>query len=100
MNLTAKDAEILRILQEGNVDGRKEIAEQVGMSSTTLWRRINELENAGLIKKQVTLLDAEKIGFPVCVFVFVMSPREQTVAGTGPQSHNLLQLYRLQLDLN
>lgn len=71
MNLTAKDAEILRILQEGAVDGRKEIAEQVGMSSTTLWRRINELETSGLIQKQVTLLDAEKIGFPVCVFVFV-----------------------------
>tara|TARA_Y100000052_G_scaffold26765_2_gene32398 strand:- start:19067 stop:19528 length:462 start_codon:yes stop_codon:yes gene_type:complete len=71
MELTAKDVEILRLLQDGNEDSRQKLAERVGMSSTTLWRRINELEAAGVIRQRVALLDAEKIGLPVSVFVFV-----------------------------
>lgn len=71
MDLTAKDIQILQILQDGREDSRQKLAEQLGMSSTTLWRRINELETAGVIRQRATLLDAEKVGLPVSVFVFV-----------------------------
>lgn len=71
MSLSAKDSEILRLLQLGKASSRQEIADAVGMSPTTVWRRINELEAAGYIREQVTLLDPERVGVPVCVFVFV-----------------------------
>lgn len=71
MTLSAKDAQILRLLQSGSVTSRQQIADAVGMSSTTVWRRISELEAAGYIREQVTLLDPVKVGVPVCVFVFV-----------------------------
>ena len=71
MTISAKDAEILRLLQAGSVTSRQQIAEAVGMSPTTVWRRISELEASGYIKEQVTLLNPEKVGVPVCVFVFV-----------------------------
>lgn len=69
--LSAQDVTILSELQSGTEDGRLKLAERLGMSSTTLWRRVNELKKSGVIRSEVTLLDPEKIGYPVCVFVFV-----------------------------
>lgn len=71
IELNAQDKAILKELQSGSEEGRLQLAERLGMSSTTLWRRVNELKKSGVIKGDVTLLNPEKIGFPVCVFVFV-----------------------------
>lgn len=71
MKLSAQDVTILSELQSGTDDGRLKLAERLGVSSTTLWRRVNELKKSGVIRNEVTLLDPDKIGYPVCVFVFV-----------------------------
>ena len=71
MQISEKDAEILRCLQDGPDQTRQELAERVGLSASTLWRRVSELEAAGVIRKRVTLLDPDKVGLPVCVFVSV-----------------------------
>jgi Lrp/AsnC family transcriptional regulator len=47
------------------------LAERVGMSKTACWRRIKSLENRGIIRDRVTLLEAEKIGLGVTIFVLV-----------------------------
>ena len=45
-----------------------QIAEQVNLSTSPCWRRINRLEKEGLIGKKVALLDAEKLGLGLVVF--------------------------------
>jgi Lrp/AsnC family transcriptional regulator, cysteine-sensing transcriptional activator len=65
------DHAILRLLQEDATLSIQEVADQVGLSSTPCWRRIQKLETAGVIRKQVVLLDAKKINLDVTVFVAV-----------------------------
>lgn len=69
--LDAIDARILELLQENAGLSIADIAEQVGLSSSPAWRRIERLKKAGVIKKQVTLLDHEKLGLTFEVFASV-----------------------------
>lgn len=62
---------MLKHLQTDISRPRQEIADAVGMSATTLWRRVNELESTGVIAKTVALVDAHKAGLDVCVLVSV-----------------------------
>jgi Lrp/AsnC family transcriptional regulator len=45
-----------------------EIAEQVNLSVSPCWRRINRLEREGVIEKEVALLSAEKLGMGMVIF--------------------------------
>jgi Lrp/AsnC family transcriptional regulator len=45
-----------------------EIAEQVNLSVSPCWRRINRLEKEGVIGKKVALLNAEKLGMGLVIF--------------------------------
>jgi len=45
-----------------------EVAEQVNLSASPCWRRINRLEQEGFIEKKVALLNAEKLGLGLVVF--------------------------------
>ena len=56
------DADIGRILDALQRDGAlsaADVASRVGLSTTTCWRRIQQLEQDGVIKKRVALLDRE-----------------------------------------
>jgi len=48
-----------------------EIADQVGLSTTPCWRRIQRLEEAGIIARRVALLDRSKINLGTDVFISV-----------------------------
>ena len=48
-----------------------EIAERVGLSSSPCWRRIKRLEEAGVIRQYVALLDADKLGLGLLAYVNV-----------------------------
>lgn len=65
------DLALLQILQEDATLKVADIAEKVGLSPTPCWRRIQKLEEEGLIRKRVALLDAEKLGVGVTVFIAV-----------------------------
>src|SRR5499425_3592544 len=65
------DKKILTILQEDAARPVAEIAKQVGLSSTPCWRRIRLLEEAGVIRGRVALLDRDKLNLGVTVFVAV-----------------------------
>ncbi len=71
MKLDEIDKNILRILQQDAGTNIAEIADQVGLSHTPCWRRINKMEEAGLIMNRICVLDPEKIGMDVSIFVFV-----------------------------
>ena len=67
--LSANDLRILQLLQSDASLSTAEIAEKVGLSQSPCWRRISRLEQAGLIKRRVAVLDHQKLGMEVVVFV-------------------------------
>jgi DNA-binding Lrp family transcriptional regulator len=70
------DREILRILQaEGRVPNQ-ELAERVGLSPSPCLRRVRRLEEAGLIRGYVALLDPDRVGRGLDVFVRVRLERQ------------------------
>lgn len=65
------DLKLLALLQKDASLTTAELAEKVGLSQSPCWRRICRLEEMGLIKKRVALLDPEKLGLGVVVFTSV-----------------------------
>lgn len=51
------------------------IGEAVGLSANPCWRRIKRMEEAGIIRGRVALLDAKKIGLGTTVFVAIRTNR-------------------------
>jgi len=69
--LDETEIQILQLLQNDASLSSGEIAERIRSSQSPVWRRINNLEKSGIIKKKVALLDAKKLGFGIEVFVRV-----------------------------
>ncbi|HXV23796.1 MAG TPA: Lrp/AsnC family transcriptional regulator [Alphaproteobacteria bacterium] len=65
------DRKILNVLQENAALPVAEVAERVGLSATPCWRRIQKLEQAGIIRGRVALLDRGRLNLGVTVFVAV-----------------------------
>jgi len=65
------DLKILRILQRDPDMSINDIGEKVGLSHTPCWRRIRKMQESGVIAGRIALIDAEKIGLDISVFVFV-----------------------------
>jgi Lrp/AsnC family transcriptional regulator len=68
------DYAILGALQ---VDGTLSIAalsEKVGLSSTPCWKRVKRLEEDGYIDTRVAIVNRQKVGLPVTVFVSITTP--------------------------
>lgn len=68
------DREILRILQVDGTLPIATIADRVGLSQTPCWKRIRKLETSGVIEKRVALLNPEKLGLGITVFVSIQAP--------------------------
>ena len=71
MNLDRIDMQLLALIQSNDSISTEAMAQQVGLSKTPCWRRIQRLEKSGYIKRHVALLDAEKLELGVSVFVQV-----------------------------
>ena len=71
IKLSVADIRVLKLLQNDIGMSRQELADAAGMSPSTLWRRVTELEATGAIRGRVALLDHEAIGVPVCAFLSV-----------------------------
>src|SRR4051812_47285810 len=71
--LDAIDKKILAVLQEDASLSVAEIGDRVGLSSTPCWKRIQRLEADGVILRRVALVDQNKIGLGISVFVSVES---------------------------
>ena len=69
--LDATDIRLLRILQENARLSNVELAERVGLSASPCLRRMRQLEDSGVIKGYMTLIDQNVIGLPVSVFISV-----------------------------
>ncbi len=71
MQLGRQDRRLLNELQQDASRNQTELAERVGMSRTSCWRRIRDFEEAGLIERQVALLDPKLAGFNIQVLLLV-----------------------------
>lgn len=69
--LARQDVEILKLLQRDSTTSTAAIAEQLNMSQSPCWRRINRLEQDGLIQRRVALLDRQALGMDVVVFATI-----------------------------
>ncbi len=65
------DRAILTILQRDATTSVDTISEQVALSRNACWRRIKQMEETGLIKGRVALIDAAQIGLGLTVFVLM-----------------------------
>ncbi len=65
------DRMILTILQEDATVPVAEIGRRVGLSTTPCWRRIQKMEEEGVIKGRVAVLNAAKVNAKVTVFVSI-----------------------------
>lgn len=71
------DQKILDILQRDADTVVSTIAKEVGLSQTPCWRRIKRMEEAGLIKKRVVLVDQCRANVPMTIFIAVTTPRHE-----------------------
>ena len=70
-NLDAADLKILAALQENAELSTVELAELAGVSQSVCWRRIQRLKEEGVIRRQVALLDRNKLGLETQIFAEV-----------------------------
>ncbi len=69
------DRKILDILQSDATASLATLSDRVGLSQTPCWKRVKRLESEGFIVGRVTLLDREKLGLGVTVFVAIRTNR-------------------------
>lgn len=65
------DRKILSLLQQDASLSLDQIADRVGASKTPVWNRIRKLREAGVIRRQVAILDPEALGLEACFFVLI-----------------------------
>lgn len=69
--LDPKDIQILKLLQRDAGLGLEELAEQVHLSRNACWRRVKALEEEGVIKARVALLDADKLNLRLTAVIAI-----------------------------
>jgi len=99
------DRKILRLLQEDSTLAVADLAKKVGLSTTPCWRRIQKMEEEGIIRGRVALLDPVKINTKVTVFVSIRTNshsvewlrRFSEVVGEFPE---VVEFYRMSGDVD
>lgn len=71
IDLDDTDRAILKALQNDGGLSAKDVGTRVGLSQPAAWRRIKRLEETGVILGRSIILDREKLGFDVVVYLGV-----------------------------
>ena len=71
MRMDLIDRTLLQLLQEDSTMPVAELAQKVNLSQTPCWKRVQRLKDSGVIRAQVALCDARKLGVGTTVFVAV-----------------------------
>ncbi|WP_269844479.1 Lrp/AsnC family transcriptional regulator [Acidimangrovimonas sediminis] len=69
------DRKILIALQQNADLALEDLGARVGLSRNAVWRRVKALEASGVIRRRVALLDAEKLGLGLTVFMMIRTDR-------------------------
>ena len=103
--MDAIDRKILALLQRDASLSVAEIGNRVGLSSTPCWKRIQRLEADGVIQKRVALVDQDRVGLGITVFVSIETGdhsqdwlgRFAQVVGAMPE---VMEFYRMAGDVD
>ncbi len=71
------DRKILAELQVDAAQSLEDIARKVGSSKTPVWNRIKKMRQAGVIKGDTVLLDADALGLEACFFVLIRTSEHE-----------------------
>ena len=71
IKLSASDRKLLAAIQKNAGLSQIDLAEHSGLSRTSVWRRVKELEDAGVIEGRVTLLNPKALGLQINVLLSV-----------------------------
>lgn len=86
IKLDKTDLKILSILQQDGRLTNQEVAERVSLSPSPCLRRIKNLEDSGVIRQYVALLDPEKIGLGLLAYVNVRLEKHSESPAGGMRS--------------
>lgn len=81
VKLDETDRQILKFLQEDAKLTTKELATRLNLSPTPVYERIRRLENDGVIKKYVALVNRELIGMNLMVLCNIRLKEHERQAG-------------------
>ena len=103
--MDAIDRKILAVVQQDASLSVAEIGQRVGLSSTPCWKRLQRLEADGVVMRRVALVDPEKVGLGITVFVSVETgdhsrewlTRFADVVGAMPE---VMEFYRMAGDVD
>jgi Lrp/AsnC family transcriptional regulator len=101
----AADLRILAVLQDDASLSIGEVAARVNLSANACWRRIKRLEEDGLILRRVALLDAERLGAAVTVFVTLRAAEHSEtwvddLAAVVRRIPEIVEFYRMSGDID
>ncbi len=71
------DRKIIAELQRDASQSLDDIAKKTGSSKTPVWNRIKKLREAGVIRQQTVLLDADALGLEACFFVLIRTSEHE-----------------------
>ena len=63
------DREILHLLQNDATRSSRELGNEVGLTPTPCWRRIQTLRQDGIIRREVAILDASRLSLDINALV-------------------------------
>src|SRR6201989_1700613 len=103
--MDAIDRKILAVVQQDASLSVAEIGRLVGWSSTPCWKRLQRLEADGVITRRVAIIDPEKVGLAITVFVSIETgdhsqdwlKRFADVVGAMPE---VMEFYRMAGDVD
>lgn len=99
------DRKILTLLQVDATTPVAEIGKKVGLSTTPCWRRIQKLEEDGVIKRRVAVLDPAKVNTKVTAFVSIRTSQHsddwlKNFARVVAEFPEVMEFYRMSGDVD
>ncbi|MEX1180821.1 MAG: Lrp/AsnC family transcriptional regulator [Cucumibacter sp.] len=105
MTLDRIDRKILALLQKDATTPVAEIGRKVGLSTTPCWRRVQKMEEEGIIRRRVAVLDPRKVNAGVTVFVSVRTSEHNDAwlkrfAAAVEEFPEVVEFYRMSGDVD
>jgi len=101
----AIDRRLLTILQQDATTPIAELAERVGLSQTPCWKRVKRLQESGVIRRKVALLDQDALDLSLTVFVAIRTNRHdkewlETFGREARALPEIVEFYRMSGDVD
>ncbi len=99
------DRKILTQIQRDSSLPIAELARKVGLSASPCWRRLQRLQEIGVIRGRVALLDRKSVGLPVTVFISITATEHSQswfdqFASAAAEIPEIVELHRMSGDVD